>query len=65
MARPQPRVHQEIDMSRRKIAALALVGGVLLQAGGCTTLLVQLAVQNVVSSVLSSLISSATTAAGG
>lgn|GEM_PF-5911946 len=52
-------------MSRRKIAALALVGGVLLQAGGCTTLLVQLAVQNVVSSVLSSLISSATTAAGG
>ena len=45
-------------MSKRglKIAALVLSGGVLLQAAGCTSLLIQQAVGTIVGTVLTALI---------
>lgn len=46
-------------MRRRamKLAALAAVGGVMLQVAGCGTVIVQLVAQNVLSAVLSALLS--------
>lgn len=51
-------------MNRRSLKILALItgGGLLLQTGGCGTLITQLVVQQVVSTILTSLLGAATAA---
>jgi hypothetical protein len=54
-------------MSKRgmKIAALVLSGGILLQAGGCSSLLVQQLTSTIINGVISALLSSVLNAAAG